>query len=310
MNRRKKYLTVLLAFLILLFLGLMAGGYALVRYEKKENEEIRKLDELADLRQAELLALTPTAAPSVTPTPAPSATPTPTPVVERVRAFDPDDFWNYWYSTDGRTTINIYQIDSTSVGFSFYQTSASGDATQADVWAEIAGNAATFSFSDSWGSYATGNLTFNGSELYVRIRTQSQADGAPVYPSVNCIMLRYQPQVQTADPTEAPEEETQSSAMSGDYIFADSNSRYLTDDELAGYSSDELALAKNEIYARRGRKFVTEYIADYFAGKSWYQGTIDPDTFDAEQYDIFNEYELANIDKLSEWEEQKRSQGQ
>ena len=39
------------------------------------------------------------------------------------------------------------------------------------------------------------------------------------------------------------------------------------------------------------------------------QGTIDPDTFDAEQNSIFNEYELANISKIAEWEEQKASQG-
>ena len=54
---------------------------------------------------------------------------------------------------------------------------------------------------------------------------------------------------------------------------------------------------------------ITHYIADYFNSKSWYQGTIDPDTFDAEQNSIFNEYELANISKIAEWEEQKASQG-
>ena len=73
--------------------------------------------------------------------------------------------------------------------------------------------------------------------------------------------------------------------------------------------SEQLELAKNEIYARHGRQFVTDYIADYFNSKSWYQGTIDPDTFDAEQNSIFNEYELANISKIAEWEEQKASQG-
>ena len=79
--------------------------------------------------------------------------------------------------------------------------------------------------------------------------------------------------------------------------------------EISAYSSDQLELAKNEIYARHGRQFVTDYIADYFNSKSWYQGTIDPDTFDAEQNSIFNEYELANISKIAEWEEQKASQG-
>lgn len=75
------------------------------------------------------------------------------------------------------------------------------------------------------------------------------------------------------------------------------------------YSSDQLELAKNEIYARHGRQFVTQYISDYFNSKSWYQGTIDPDTFDAQQDSIFNEYEMANISKIAEWEERKSGEG-
>lgn len=81
--------------------------------------------------------------------------------------------------------------------------------------------------------------------------------------------------------------------------------RYLTDEEIAAYSADQLELAKNEIYARHGRQFVTEYISDYFNSKSWYQGTVDPETFDAQQDSVFNEYEMANIAKIAEWEERK-----
>ena len=79
---------------------------------------------------------------------------------------------------------------------------------------------------------------------------------------------------------------------------------------MQNYSSSDLELAKNEIYARHGRQFVTQRISDYFNSKSWYQGTVDPDTFDAQQDQIFNEYELANISKIAQWEEIKRSQGQ
>jgi hypothetical protein len=315
MNKRKKYLILLLVVLVALFFGMSVLGYFLVTYQKREEKELQRLDELADLKQAELDALTPTPGPTATPTPSPSATPTPTPVVERTWAFDPDDFWNTWYSTDGLASINIYQIDRESVGFSFRQVDASQSVScEADVWAEIAGNAATFSFSDTYGNYAEGSMTFNGTQLYVRIRTTGAADGAPVSPSVGCVMVRNQPQIQAAaEPTATPALEIQQesqTAQSGDYIFAESGSRYLTDEELSGYSSSELELAKNEIYARRGRQFVTEYISDYFNSKSWYQGTIDPETFDAQQYSIFNEYELANIDKIAAWEEQKRSQGQ
>ena len=54
---------------------------------------------------------------------------------------------------------------------------------------------------------------------------------------------------------------------------------------------------------------MTQRISDYFNSKSWYQGTIDPETFDAQQDSIFNEYEIANIEKIARWEEQKREQG-
>ena len=94
------------------------------------------------------------------------------------------------------------------------------------------------------------------------------------------------------------------------YIFPDSDSRYLTDADLEGYSSSELELAKNEIYARHGRKFVTPRIADYFNSKSWYKGTEDPETFDNNQGYIFNEYEVANISKIADTEEQRRSEGE
>ena len=112
----------------------------------------------------------------------------------------------------------------------------------------------------------------------------------------------------TPIPKEEPDP-TQTDTQTGEYFFPDSDSRYLTDEEVAVYSSDQLELAKNEIYARHGRQFVTQYISDYFNSKSWYQGTIDPDTFDAQQDSIFNEYEMANISKIAEWEERKSGEG-
>jgi hypothetical protein len=130
---------------------------------------------------------------------------------------------------------------------------------------------------------------------------------------VNCIMSRNQVPLipdPTATPTPAPQEQAQQPTMPGDYFFPESSSRYLTDDEVSVYSSQQLELAKNEIYARHGRQFVTQSIADYFNSKSWYQGTIDPDTFDAQQDSIFNEYETANIQKIDEWYLKKAGQGE
>ncbi len=80
-----------------------------------------------------------------------------------------------------------------------------------------------------------------------------------------------------------------------EYIIPDSNSRYLTENDLEGLSQDEVCLARNEIFARYGRKFRTDWIRDYFLSTSWYEEQYEPDEFDAISNDIFNEYEKENI---------------
>ena len=77
------------------------------------------------------------------------------------------------------------------------------------------------------------------------------------------------------------------------YICPGSDSRYLTEADLVGLSDWELLLARNEIYARHGRKFKDESIQAYFNSQEWYHGTVDPDSFNTS---VFNEYELKNIE--------------
>ena len=122
-------------------------------------------------------------------------------------------------------------------------------------------------------------------------------------------MSRTQVQLQP-DPTvtPTPAEQAQNTAETGEYFFPESSNRYLTDEEISAYSSDQLELAKNEIYARHGRQFVTDYIADYFNSKSWYKGTVEPETFDADT-SVLNEYEVANIQKIADTEGKLRSEG-
>ena len=305
--RKKQRLKILLKILISLFIIFGAAAILLAGIRKTRIEARQKQEAMEALKNVPTAAPTVSVTPSPSPTPRPTATPTPVPTV--VAAFDPNDFWDYWYSTDGLVTINIYNISQDSVSFSFSQTDAGQtQSVSADVTAEVAGTAAAFSFTDTAGNAASGNLTFDNGQLYLRATTAEPVSS--VYPNVSCIMSRTQVQLQP-DPTvtPTPAEQAQNTAETGEYFFPESSNRYLTDEEISAYSSDQLELAKNEIYARHGRQFVTDYIADYFNSKSWYQGTIDPDTFDAEQNSIFNEYELANISKIAEWEEQKASQG-
>lgn len=313
MRKNKDVLKIILIALIAIFLMMGIVGILLVSHKKSAAREQRRKEALEALDSVPVA--TPTPAVTATPTPAPTATPTPTPVPTILPAFNPDDYWDSWYSTDGMASINIYNISLKSVSFYFSQSNKKGTVVcEADVTAEVAGNAARFSFHDSQGSRAKGNLIFDQGQLYVKIATKEQAEGVSVSPSVDCIMVRECPAVQwEQDPTSTPPTPTpqgQETTQSGDYFFPESNSRYLTDEEISVYSSSDLELAKNEIYARHGRRFITERIADYFNSKSWYQGVVDPESFDARQSSIFNEYEIANIAKIVQWEEEKRSAGQ
>ena len=82
---------------------------------------------------------------------------------------------------------------------------------------------------------------------------------------------------QTAASTPKSTEKPQTSAASvsysysGDYVLANSSTAYVTDAQLSNLSTSELNIAKNEIYARHGRKFKSDALQKYFESKSWYK---------------------------------------
>lgn len=86
------------------------------------------------------------------------------------------------------------------------------------------------------------------------------------------------------------------------YVIADSNSRYITADELDKMTAEEIRLARNEIYARHGRRFQSEDLQNYFDSQPWYKGTIASDSFDES---VLNEYEKTNARFMLEYEKEK-----
>lgn len=91
----------------------------------------------------------------------------------------------------------------------------------------------------------------------------------------------------------------QSGVTGGDYILPDSNSRYLTESDIQYLSIREINYAKNEIYARHGRRFQSQELQNYFNSKSWYRGTIEPSDF---QQSVLNDYEKKECRLLSKRE--------
>lgn len=91
-------------------------------------------------------------------------------------------------------------------------------------------------------------------------------------------------------------------AENKDYIIADSDSRVISVSELEGLSEVELSRARNEIYARHGRKFQDPSLQEYFNAKDWYHGTIEPEQFTEE---MLNSTEKANTETILSYEKSK-----
>lgn len=106
----------------------------------------------------------------------------------------------------------------------------------------------------------------------------------------------------TAAPvTAAPATSAPQTSSSSGYIIPGSDSRYIGYSDIQGLSSWEIKLAKNEIYARHGRKFNNSEIQSYFNRQSWYYGSISPSN-DSYIENQFNDYERENVKFLSRYE--------
>lgn len=84
-----------------------------------------------------------------------------------------------------------------------------------------------------------------------------------------------------------------------DYMIPGSNSRYITDADLSGFSAWQCKVARNEIYARYGRKFNSSELQEYFSSKRWYYGSVPASSFDE---GVLNDYERKNIKTIQNYE--------
>lgn len=82
----------------------------------------------------------------------------------------------------------------------------------------------------------------------------------------------------------------------GGFIFPNSDSSYLSNAQVSALSDDDLQLAINEIYARRGRIFKDASLNAYFNSQSWYEGKYTHEEF--EKNVKFNTYEQKNLQLL------------
>lgn len=160
-------------------------------------------------------------------------------------------------------------------------------------------------FNQGWGKTTIGNIT---GWIAVSANLVPVKDGTAITSS-NLAILMEQNTEQTE--TEQTETEPQTEPFETDfykdgthnpvngYIFPQSTSQYLSADDLSNLTLKGLCYAKNEIYARYGRKFKSKELQEYFNKQSWYNGIYEPsDQNDAHIVSIMNDCERHNKDVL------------
>ena len=103
------------------------------------------------------------------------------------------------------------------------------------------------------------------------------------------------------NPVEEEIEENIEDTANAGYIISYSDTRYLSQQDLMGMNKGTLRAARNEIYARYGRKFKAKDLQDYFNSKSWYHPTIEADQFTDNMLSETEKYN-ANLIKEAETE--------
>ncbi len=86
-------------------------------------------------------------------------------------------------------------------------------------------------------------------------------------------------------------------------IIPDSDMRELTERDLEGLDVSELRIARNEIYARHGRKFSDPALQEHFDRMDWYEPLYDASEFNEK---ALNDYEIHNLDLITKYEKSLR----
>lgn len=86
-----------------------------------------------------------------------------------------------------------------------------------------------------------------------------------------------------------------------DSYLLPTDTRYITYEDLASFTDEEITLIRNEIYARHGYDFQTQAIRAYFDAQNWYKPVSGRSGEDFDSA-LLNEYEVANVTTILAYE--------
>lgn len=100
----------------------------------------------------------------------------------------------------------------------------------------------------------------------------------------------------------SPEESAQPDSPSGSGYLLPTDTEYISEADLSGFTREEVTLIRNELFARHGYNFSSQSIRAYFEAQSWYEPVpgVDASSFDPA---VFNEYEVKNLATILAFEQ-------
>lgn len=127
--------------------------------------------------------------------------------------------------------------------------------------------------------------------------------GVIVFVAVMAFRGFFRPNVENAtEPTLSPagESEQIDTPFSSGYLLP-TDTEYITEADLSGFTREEVTLIRNELFARHGYNFSSETIRSYFEAQSWYEPVpgVDASSFDPA---VFNDYEQKNLATILSYE--------
>ena len=210
---------------------------------------------------------------------------------------DIDDYVGYWLMEDYyQKELTIHSGYGNELYFSLWY--YPGEIISY-VQAELQGNVATFSLAMEGGAIK-GTLTFVDSAIILNI-TDSGRYGMPVETMeyTVCRMSSVTDWDVIPGTTEDDYFQEGDLDVTNDFVLPYSSDMLLTYEDLYHLTEEELRLARNEIYARHGRKFNNQELQDYFNSKDWYFGYIESEDFSE---DLLSDIERQNVDFIMSFE--------
>ncbi len=142
-----------------------------------------------------------------------------------------------WWSDSRGCCLTVESIDGDQVMFTWNVSNRFDRTSEVEeTIGSLEGNRVSFTFQDSWNNRGTGELILENGTIAIHTEVTEAESGARWSAACDEVLQREEP-------------------ANWEYIFPDSDSRYLTREEVEELSTEDLRLARNENFARLGRRF-------------------------------------------------------